>query len=221
MASSTRLASSSSLDDASDSFSDWMREHGRALALVGVALAAVLVFAWIWRSTSASKAQRAEQQFFQAQAPLAQNDLPGAERELRRVAEQFDGTAGGAQAQLLLAQVLYEQGKYQAGIDALKEADDAPGALRSSAKVLTAAGYEGLGKPVEAARLYEEAAGAATGSQRDDLRASAARAYQAAGNGDAARKIWEELAKREGSPLADEARVRLGELSVRPAGAAR
>ena len=218
MASTSRLASSSgSLDDATENFSAWLRDHSRPVAIGALAVVALAAGTFFWRNAAASKASRAEQAYFQAQAPIAQNDLPAAERELKAVADRYDGTAGGAQAQLLLAQVMYEQGKYQAGIDVLKGADDAPAALRNSAKVLMAGGYEGLGKPAEAAKLYEEAAQGASAGQRDDLRASAARAYQAAGNAESARKIWAELAKSETSPLADEARVRLGEVTAKPA----
>ena len=218
MASTSRLASSSgSLDDASENFADWLRDHSRPIAIGALTIVALAAGTFFWRNAAASKAARAEQAYFQAQAPIAQNDLAAAERELKAVADRYDGTAGGAQAQLLLAQVMYEQGKYQAGIDALKQADDAPEALRASAKVLMAGGYEGLGKHAEAAKLYEEAAQATSAGHRDDLRASAARAYQAAGNGGAALKIWEELAKSETSPLADEARVRMGEVAAKPA----
>jgi predicted negative regulator of RcsB-dependent stress response len=215
----SRIASSpGSFEDATDSLSDWFRVHGRSVAIGALIVAAAGAGTFFWRTSAASKASRAEQAFFQAQAPIAQNDLAGAERELTRVAQQFDGTAGGAQAQMLLAQVYYEQGKYQQGVDVLKQADDAPEALRSSVKVLAAGGYEGLSKPAEAAKLYEEAAGTAAAVQRDELRASAARAYQAGGNAEAARRIWDELVKNEASPLADEARVRLGELAAKPAG---
>jgi predicted negative regulator of RcsB-dependent stress response len=216
---SSRIASTEprSFEETTDSLSLWFRDHSRAIAIGAIVVAAAGAGAFFWRTSAASKASRAEQAFFQAQAPVAQNDLPAAEKELARVAQQYDGTPGGAQAQMLLAQVYYEQGKYQQGIDALKNADDAPEALRSSVKVLTAGGYEGLNKPLEAARLYEEAAQAAVAGQRDELRASAARAYQAAGNSEAARKVWDELVKNEASPLADEARVRLGEVAAKPA----
>ncbi|MGZ8377244.1 MAG: tetratricopeptide repeat protein [Gemmatirosa sp.] len=219
MASTSRLASSSSsLDDASENLTDWLRDHSRPVAIGALAVVALAAGTFFWRNASASKAGRAEQAYFQAQAPIAQGDLAGAERELRAVSAQYDGTAGGAQAQLLLAQIMYEQGKYQEGIDVLKQADDAPEALRMSARVLAAGGLEGLGKHGDAAKMYEEIAQSAPAVQRDELRASAARAYQAAGSGAAAQKIWAELAKQEASPLADEARVRLGEVIAKPAG---
>ena len=157
MASTTRYASSdSSFEDATDSMTDWVRDRSRPIAVGVLAVVALGAGTLLWRNAANSKAQRAETAFFQAQAPIAQNDLTGAERELKSVAERFSGTAGGAQARLLLAQVYYDQGKYQAGIDALKAAD-APAALKTSTKVLMAGGFEGLAKHAEAAKLYEEA----------------------------------------------------------------
>jgi predicted negative regulator of RcsB-dependent stress response len=218
MASTTRYASSdSSLEDATDSMTDWVRDRSRPIAIGVLAVVTLGAGTLLWRNASSSKAQRAETAFFQAQGPIAQNDLAGAERELKSVAERFPGTAGGAQARLLLAQVYYDQGKYQAGIDALK-AGDAPAALRTSTKVLMAGGYEGLAKHAEAAKLYEEASAESPIGQRDELRANAARNYQAAGNAAAAQKIWTELSRDDANPLADEARVRLGELAAKAAG---
>ncbi|MDF1502629.1 tetratricopeptide repeat protein [Roseisolibacter sp. H3M3-2] len=210
------MPSESSFEDTTDQLQDWARGRSRPLAIGALVVAALGAGAFFWKSSADGKAARAEAAYFQAQAPIAQNDLAGAERELRSVADRFQGTAGGAQARLLLAQVLYEQGKYQAGVDVLKAAD-APASLRTSTKVLMAGGQEGLGKAAEAAKLYEEAAAESPIGQRDELRANAARAYQTAGNAAAAQRIWTELSRNESSPLADEARVRLGELAGKPA----
>ena len=221
MASTSRLAPSSphSLDSGTDRAGEWFRAHGRALGAVGVTLAAVLGGAMVWLSSNSGKATRADAAFAAASAPLATNDVATAQRELRQVATQYDGTAGGAQAQLLLAQLLYDAGKYQEGLDVLKQADDAPAPMRTGVLALTAAGYEGLDRFGEAGKRYEDAAAAAsTEAQKRDLRANAARAYQRAGDVAASRRLWEPLANEESSPYADEARVRLGELAGLQAG---
>lgn len=222
MAPTSRLASPSPASaPAADPAGDWFRAHGRPLAAVGLALAVVIAGSLFWRSSSAGKATRADAAFATASAPLATNDVAAAQRELRQVATQYDGTAGGTQAQMLLAQLLFDAGKYQEGIDALKQADDAPAPMRSGVLALTAAGYEGLGRFGDAAGRYEEAATAATSSAaRQDQQANAARAYQLAGNTAAARRLWEQLSAEESGPFADEARVRLGELSGAPNAAA-
>lgn len=219
--SSTRVASTTdSLDDATESVADWARLHAKTLAIGAIVLAAGVAGLAIYRSTESTRATRAEAAFLEAQAPLATRDLPAAERQLRQVATRYDGTAAGAQAHMLLAQVLFDQGKHQAGLDALAQADDAPDALRPSIRLLTAAGHEGLGKYADAARVYEQAAADVRGQSREqELRANAARAHQLAGNADAARRIWGELAKGAEGGIADEARVRLGELTTAPAAA--
>ena len=203
-----------SFEDATESAADWVRLHSRQLAIGAAVIAAAVVGAVVYRSMSVSKNARAEQAFFEAQAPLANRDLAAAERNLRQVAQRYGGTAGGAQAQLVLAQILYDQGKYQEGLKVLEDAD-APEALEPAVRLLTAAGYEGLNRFADAAKLYEQAANEATAESRKvELRASAARAYQQANDAAAAGRIWAELAKRDGSPIADEARVRLGEVSA-------
>jgi predicted negative regulator of RcsB-dependent stress response len=209
--------SESTFEDATDSFIDWFRLHSTKV-VTGMAAVVVVAGGYMaYRAYSSGQAARAERAFFEAQAPLANRDLAGAERSLRQVATRYDGTAGGAQAQLALAQLLYDQGKYQDGLNALKGADDAPAALKPAVIVMRAAGEEGLGRPAEAAKLYEQAANdEKIEARKNDLLANAARAYTQAGQKDAARKIWSDLAQRQDNPLADEARVRLGELSAAP-----
>lgn len=209
---------SASFDDAAENFGDWVRLHSTQVAVGAGIVVALLAGAALWRSSAASRATRAETAFFEAQAPLAQGNLPAAQQQLQQVAQRYDGTAGGAQAQLLLAQTYFDQGKYQQGLDVLKQADDAPKSLAGSVRLLTAVGLEGLGKYDDAAKRYEEAAeGAASDAERLQFRADAARAYQAGGNKDASLKIWSDLAKSDAPGIADEARVRVGELTAKSA----
>jgi predicted negative regulator of RcsB-dependent stress response len=207
--------STSSFDAATENFTDWVREHATQVT-IGVAAVAVLVAGGaLWRSSSANKAARADAAFFDAQAPLAQGNVPAAQQQLQQVAQRYDGTAGGTQAQLLLAQTYYDQGKYQDGLNVLKQASGAPKLFSGPIKVLTAVGNEGLGQFAQAAKSYEDAASEAhSEAERSQLRADAARAYQAAGDKVSALRIWTDLAKLEGQGVADEARVRVGELST-------
>jgi hypothetical protein len=75
---------------------------------------------------------------------------------------------------------------------------------------------EGAGRPGEAAKVYEQLAGGkgVVARRRDELRASAARAYQLAGDRTSARRLWQQIITDNASPLTDEARVRVGELSA-------
>jgi predicted negative regulator of RcsB-dependent stress response len=119
---------------------------------------------------------------------------------------------------MLLAQVHFGQGKIDDGLRVL-DAVDSPGIFASSVHGLKAAGLEQAGKPAEAAAEYERAAAAAnTTVGKASYQSDAARAYLAAGNTDAARRLWEAMAADDANPLASEAKVRLGEISVRPIG---
>ncbi|HVE78986.1 MAG TPA: hypothetical protein VNA89_09005, partial [Gemmatimonadaceae bacterium] len=69
----------------------------------------------------------------------------------------------------------------------------------------------------DAARRYEDAAEATRfTNERAQHLASAARAKRAAGDAPGALRVWEELARDPQSPLAPEARLRVGELSATP-----
>ena len=82
---------------------------------------------------------------------------------------------------------------------------------------LIAVGYEGFGKYLDAAKLLEGAAESAPSEdERLELRANAARDYQLAGDKSNALRIWRALAALSGKAIADEARVRIGEIEVVP-----
>lgn len=202
----------------SNAFEDFLQANGRTLAIVGGA-AILGVGGWYaYRWNRAGTETRAETAFFEAlRSPADAAGQAAAERQLRQVATGYAGTAGGTQAALALAQLLFDQGKYQEGLAVLDGAK-APETLRDGVEVLRAAGLEGVGKPAEAAAIYQRLAGSVEAQTRkDELTASAARAYQLAGDRANALKAWQTLAEREGAPLADEARVRVGELSAAPA----
>lgn len=193
---------------------DWLRDHGRAL---GVGVAAVALFAVggvAWRGSERAKAQRAEQALFQAQA-TAQGNPGAAERGLRDVANRYGGTAGGAQATLLLAQTLYDQGRFQDGLAVLARAK-VPEAFGDGVRLLTAAGYEGVGRATEAGKVYEQLSAAPNlaARRRDEFRAAAARAYQLGNDRASAMRLWGQVLANGSGATVDEARVRLGELNA-------
>src|ERR1044072_1470821 len=85
--------SESTFEDATDSFIDWFRLHSTKLV---TGMAAVVVVAggfMAYRAYTAGQESRAERAFFDAQAPLANQDVTAAERNLRQVATRYDGTA--------------------------------------------------------------------------------------------------------------------------------
>ncbi|HEY8853493.1 MAG TPA: tetratricopeptide repeat protein [Gemmatimonadaceae bacterium] len=192
--------------------------HKREVSWAIIALAIVVLSYWYYERSESLKAQRAETAYFQARQSAAAGNLPLAVSDLQKVATRYEGTRAGAQASMTLAQALYQQQKFKEGIAALKKAEaKAPADFRPSIHVLEADGYEELKDFVRAAEQYKVAAQETRyPADKAQYQAYAARDYMAAGKTAEAKAIWTELAKDDTSPLAAEAKVRLGELLAKP-----
>ncbi len=201
-----------------DSLTDWFLVHKRQVSWALLALAVAIGGVWFYQRSRALKQQHAETAYFQARQAAAAGNLPLAVADLKKVATRYEGTRGGTQAAMFLAQNLYEQKKHKEGISELKRAlTGAPNDFVASIHVLMANGHEELGEFGPAAEEYETAATAAKfPAEKAQYRASAARAYMAGGKSAEAKAIWTELAADETGAGAAEAKVRLGELSARP-----
>ena len=115
----------------------------------------------------------------------------------------------------MLGQVYYDQQKYTDGVTALEKLKGSVGSgFEASIEALIAVGYESQGKYDLAAEHYGKAASAARfPMDKGANEANQARNLTSAGKTAEARKIWEALTKNEDLPFAQEALVRLGELS--------
>lgn len=196
----------------------WLEFHARQVTIVVIVIAAVAVGAWLYKHMRAVRGQTASAQLATAEQTVAAGNAALAQSDLEKLIKRYPNTRAAQEGTLLLAQVLYQKGSYQQGVTALSElvtSDDA--ALAAGAENLTAAGYEEMKKFADAAAHYQKAAVLTPyDTYRDDYRASAARALTEAGKTDDARKIWTELAADPTASVAAEARVRLGQLEVKP-----
>lgn len=194
---------------------EWLGANARALGVVAAVVAIGAIGTVAWKSSERAKAGRAEQALYQAEGSLSQGDAAQAERALRDVATRYAGTSAGAEAQLLLAQTLYDAGRYQEGLGVLARGTP-PADLADAVQLLTAAGYEGVGRARDAAKIYEALAtkSGVVASRAAELRAAAARAYQLGNDRAAALRLWRSIAEGPSGPLVDEARVRIGELAT-------
>jgi predicted negative regulator of RcsB-dependent stress response len=216
----TRPAKPAFQTDRTESAAEWLVLHKQRVIIGLITIVVLFLGAWFYRSSSQRKASRAESAYFQARQAMMAGNAPLAVTDLRNVTTRYKGTAGGAQAALALAQILYDEGKYREGIAELdKVAGSSPKELTASIHVLRAVGREGLKQFDQAAAEYQAAAGV-TRFPKDasTFRAAAARALMAGGKPDAARAIWAELAAEPEGSMVSEARVRLGELTAKPAG---
>lgn len=193
---------------------DWFQLHSREVTWASAAVIVLVAGGWFYNRSQELKSERAEKAYFAAQRSVVSGNLPLAESDLTKMVSRYDGTAAATEGKLALAQVLYEQNKFQAGIDALKGANKA-GEFASSVHAVMAGGYEQLKKYKEAGAEFEEAAKAARfDPDRQRYQALAANAYLAGGDSAKAKAIWTTLGADSKGTVAGEARVRLGEMTA-------
>jgi predicted negative regulator of RcsB-dependent stress response len=207
------------LDDEQD-FMDLIRANSR---WVGIGAGIVLVVGlgwWVYTQSKLRKEQNAAQALFQAKQSMAAGNIVLAQSDLSKLVTRYGGTAGGAEGAMILAGIDYDQAKYQEGITVLENAaKGAPSSMEVQLRSLIGDGYLSMKNAPSAAKEFERAAGLSTYQlEKANQRAKAARAYMAGGDSAKAREIWTELAKDDKTPtVAAEAKVRLGELTAKPA----
>ena len=199
-----------------ESFLDWFRINSRIVAIAAAVVAAAVFGFWFYTRSNVLKAENADRRLVAAKQSLGSGNLPLAQSDLKKVADQYPGTSAGAEAGLLLAQVKLEQDDSQGAVTTLRDlaARNESGPYATPIRVLLGDALAQLGKPAEAAAEYDRASSLTQApNERALLLAKIGRAQGAAGNAARAREAWEALANQSDSPsLAAEARVRLGEL---------
>ena len=200
---------------------DWFQLHSREVAWASIAVVALAAGGWFYNRSKDLKAERAERAYYQAQRAVTAGNMPLAESDLKKMIARYDGTTASIQARLQVAQLMYDQGKYQQGIDELKSAEGKFGSNRdfgAALHMMMAAGYEQLNNYNAAGQQYEEASKVARfDTDRQRHLGQAAMSYLAAGNKEKAKQIWTDLGADSKGAVAGEARVRLGELVAAPA----
>jgi predicted negative regulator of RcsB-dependent stress response len=205
-------------DDRTESIFDWLHVNSRLVTIAAVVVALVGVGGWLYTRAQAGKELRAAQTLQRAEQSMGQGNIPLAQTDLEKLVSTQRGTAGAAQGAMLLAQVHYDKGEYQKGIDALMKSGAASKEFEAPAEALIGDGFSQLGKYAEAAAHYRKAAEVTRfQNDRDGYLAEAARNFAAAKDTTQARQLWEEVLKNGNSVWASEARIRLGELTARPA----
>jgi len=210
-----------STSERSEGLMDWFQLHSREAVWGGIAIVALAAGGWFYSRSKDLKAERAEKAYYQAQRSVGAGNLPLAESDLKKMIARYDGTTASIQARLQLAQLMYDQGKYQQGIDELKAAEEKFGDSKdfgSAVHMVMAAGYEQLKNYNAAGDQYEKATKVARfDTDRQRHLAQAAMVYLQAGNKEKAKQIWTDLGADSKGAVAGEARVRLGELTATPA----
>jgi predicted negative regulator of RcsB-dependent stress response len=199
-----------------ESFLDWFRINSRLVSIGAAIVVAVAFGVWYYNRAAVLKTESADKKLLAAKQSLGTGNVPLAQADLQKVADQYAGTNAGAEAGLLLAQLKLDSDDYKGAVDVLTGlvAKNGSGPHASSMRAMLGDAQAQLGKHAEAAAEYERAALATQmPNERAMLLAKIGRAFEAAGNRAKAREAWESLANQQDNPgLAAEARVRLGEL---------
>ncbi len=202
---------------------EWAQDHTRELTFGLLAIVVVAAAGWLYADSSRRNMVRAETLLNQAESSMGAQRVPEAQAQLERLVRGYEGTPAAGQGLLRLAQLLFDQAKYDEAVRQLEAAfgDYEDGPFAVSVRQMAAAGYEQMGQPAKAAERYIEAgAKSRLQNERDDLSARAARAWADAGRKDEAIRLWQPIAAKPGHPMANEARIRLGELTATPASGA-
>ena len=158
------MTSPFSTSERSESLMDWFQLHNREVIWGGAAVVLLAAGGWFYNRSKELKAERAERAYYTAARSITAGNLPLAESDFKKMIERYDGTPAALQARLQLAQLMYEQGKFQEGLNGLKASEDKMSSspeFGASVHLVQAAGYEQLKKYAEAAAEYEKASKAA------------------------------------------------------------
>ena len=175
---------------------------------------------WVYNQSRITKEVNASKALILAKQSIGAQNPALAKSDLEKLVARYAGTGAGSEGAMLLAQLNYDQNRYQEGITVLENATKAaPQPMESEIRALLGDGYLSLKNPTAAAKEYEKAADLTDRDlERANQKARAARAYTTAGDSAKSRQMWTELASNTKNPsVAAEAKVRLGELTAKPA----
>jgi predicted negative regulator of RcsB-dependent stress response len=201
------------LEDEPLDLMQWIQSNSR---WIGIGALVVVVAGggwWVYTQSVVKKEQNAAQALFMAKQSMQAGNIVLAQSDLTKLVARYKGTAGGSEGAMILAQINYDQSKFQEGIALLEAAaNTAPGPMEVQLRSLIGDGYLSMKNAPSAAKEFEKAAELSTGDlERATQKARAARAYMTAGDTAKARQIWSDLAADEKTPsVAAEAKVRLG-----------
>jgi tetratricopeptide (TPR) repeat protein len=167
----------------------------RAVVVAGVIIVLGVFFYYNSQQTDIE----ANSQLGIAEIEFANGNLPKASERLIKLIDEYDGTDAADQAMFLLANILFQQKKYEQASDYFDRFVDA----YSGSNILLASGYAGLAACneesknfVEAAELYERAADLAPQfPESDNYYYLAALLYKKTGELDKARSLFQQLAE--------------------------
>src|SRR5215467_6100849 len=146
--------------DRAQTFLDWTRINSRALTIGALTVAvAAGVYFFIARSR-AIESENAAKALMNAKQSMSSGNLPLAQSDLQKVFSRYGSTSAGVEAAMLLAQIDYDGGKPQVGLNVLQKAQGsrAASSVQPTLLSLEGDGYAQLHKLGDAGKKYEDAA---------------------------------------------------------------
>ena len=219
---STPAEKRESAADRAQTLLDWTRVNSTALLIGAVVVVVAAAVYWFYSRSREIQAENAAKALLNAKQSMAAGNLPLAQNDLQTVYSRYGSTPAGVEAAMLLAQIDFDAGKYQDGLNVLQKASGSSAASDAQSTILSLQGdgYAQMKQLAKAASQYEAAAASAAGMETEHafLEAKAARTYAEAGDTAKARQLWTSLANDpKTQAVAAEARVRLGELTAQVA----
>ena len=99
-----------------DSFLDTIRLRQREIAVFVVAALALAGAIYLWRESVLRKNERAERAFQAAGSSYYSGNKALAQSDLEKMTDRYSDTSAGVQGAMLLAQILFENNKWDDGI---------------------------------------------------------------------------------------------------------
>lgn len=200
-----------------ESLIDALQRNQRPITIGVIVIALLVAGGWMMSRSAQIRESRAAQALSAGESAYAERNVPLAQAEFLKVVSRYAGTAAGTQAALLSAQLFFEAGLIDSGMARLDATlGKAPDHMQAGLLAHQGAGHALAGRPAEAAQAYERASAASQFTQeKDQYLMDAARQHIQAGNVAAARAIYTGLAGREDSAHGAEAKLRLGELTLK------
>lgn len=189
---------------------NWLSTNATRLTIAVIVIAAIVGGGWFYTQMRASAEEEAAAALIDVGRTVQGNTIDELIPPIRDVADSYEGTSAGAEAQFGLGQLAMQKGDYQAAVDEFSAFLDKYGKvwmLAPASRLGRATAYENLQQYDLAAADYEKLL---SNKQAAHIRAysllGAARCLEHEGDIEGAREKYTEVSDSEDAP--DEARER-------------
>src|SRR4051812_10291405 len=117
----TSIETESTAADRAQTFIDWTKLNSKALTAGAAVVVVAAAGFWFYQRSQQLQAAAAERSLLQAKQSMSAGNLQLAQSDLQKLYSRYGKTGAGVEAAMLLAQIDYDQGKFQDGITRLNQ----------------------------------------------------------------------------------------------------